>query len=457
MIKGSKKNFVKILFIILTTFLFSGCIGIVTPEELLQKPKIEPYKVQIKNAVDTYMPTNGKLAIPYESKGGSSVNLVDLDGDDKEEVVVFYEAMKEYYQIGAFVLKDVDGYFEVSNYIQGDGIFLLDASFIDLTGDDNPELLMGWYNGKDKYKTLDIYTFKNDNLRKIDTINYTSFEIGDLDNDLENELYAIKVNKEEDEALVEQYKLDENLSLVKTAYINTNSFVDNVSKSEIANMTKNKKALFIDYDVANSGYTNIITYEDNMLKKVFDDRREKIEEIKTFQTYPLGSFDIDDDGIMEIGIPKPITVYSNENLRNKVFIRVWYEYNDGLNPKAEYYIDFEQEYKILLPQFLYGKFTIETNERNFYHETKFIYTGKDVNYNKELFTLAKVNKDRVEEVRNIFIKEGRTYDVLGRNSRYVFFKLNPNLNEYKYRAFKESHENLLKRIDLKDKFEILKD
>lgn len=122
------------------------------------------------------LPKGSKLTVPDGPVGIDPVISIDLDGDVKDEALVFYRSTNNDNQVGAFILKkDANGWGKIF-IIKGTGREIHWANAADVMGDGRKELLLGWQSEGSAENFLEIYHWKNDKLTKLKEITYNEIE-----------------------------------------------------------------------------------------------------------------------------------------------------------------------------------------------------------------------------------------------------------------------------------------
>ncbi len=172
---------VGILLNILILSVITGCNLLPEASSLISAPN---YPQTLENNADikliakSFLPNGAKFLYPVNPKGADAVQLVDIDGDGQEEIFASYKDNSVGGGWGAILLKRNEGeWYEIWNDKYMVNIIGLDwAQFIDITGDNVPELLLGWNMGFEVGYNLDITSFRG-TAKKVCSINYNEMDI----------------------------------------------------------------------------------------------------------------------------------------------------------------------------------------------------------------------------------------------------------------------------------------
>lgn len=175
--KGKRqKAAVMVVFIMV---LLNGCNLFPAPESLIQAPKQAKAVNQGQDLVSIAqrnLPKGSKLTVPDGPVGMEPVVSVDLDGDGRDEALVFYQSTSHDSQVGAFVLKKNSKSWEKIFITKGSGNKIHWANAADVMGDKKKELLLGWQSEGSAESLLEIFHWKKDKLTKLKELTYNEME-----------------------------------------------------------------------------------------------------------------------------------------------------------------------------------------------------------------------------------------------------------------------------------------
>jgi hypothetical protein len=171
----SKKKLTSIMVIVV--LLASGCHGIVSASQpgSLIKPPVNSYASSQVNqkvlaAVNKHLPKRARLVNPSEPKGSKAVQAIDMNGDGKDEIVAVYRTVEpdgNYGVVGLMVLSDEhSGYKKLINY-KSEGYKVAFVKKAAITGKDKKDLVVAWSIGASIGNGIDVFTMKNDKIKKI--------------------------------------------------------------------------------------------------------------------------------------------------------------------------------------------------------------------------------------------------------------------------------------------------
>lgn len=195
-----------ILVLIALAIGLTGCNWRVSPEELLEPPKLFEEDERISSMLEESLSEDAKLENISSDQGLSAVKKSDIDGDGKNEVLVFYSKEQEG-SLHMSVFEESGGSYEVVLEEEVPGRLFEEMMLADVTGDGLKELVI---NTSDKryqagrYK-MSIYSYRKDP-NKLFEIDYSKYVIYDLDKNGSSDI--IILNQEERAISVDYYSFN---------------------------------------------------------------------------------------------------------------------------------------------------------------------------------------------------------------------------------------------------------
>jgi len=126
---------------------FTGCSGFRGKNNitnLLSAPKFSQTESEIVKAIDNYIGENVTLRHSTSQGYSSPVQFIDIDGDEKEEAVVFYYAPNKGANIRMALLSHSDGRWNIVSDKEGLGAEVFYFSAVSFEGLDTKQLLVGY-------------------------------------------------------------------------------------------------------------------------------------------------------------------------------------------------------------------------------------------------------------------------------------------------------------------------
>lgn len=401
----------KIIMLILgISFFTTGCTtNTASPEQLIKKPLYNEQELKLKFNIENLL-KGSKLLLPENSSDVSSINEVNLNNDDNNELLIFEkkEDLDEgSVKVGFSILRNKKD--EVNSIIdeyvvKGDSIKY--ANFYDLDNDGNKEILLVTKN--DNKCKLDILRFKDNKINllykftpswisDLDGYEDMNIYIGNLDNDSIADIVICNLNPKTHRMIVSLTYFDKYIKLRDYKFINDVKSLDNVYV-DIKNVRKDKRAIILGYKPFTGGdsyITQLLYLSGANLLKAFDENN-----IKTKNPYYMEPKDIDSNGVVEI----PIINNNTRGYNKKTSANVsWYSWNGKENDESnlifvsQVYYNYLNNFKFLIPNNLANKIYIEEIPKDNRLYFEFMYYDSQHIEPIKLFTISKVNKNKVDE------------------------------------------------------------
>ncbi len=405
-----KINFIILGIIIL--FSLSGCGVYKSPSDLIKRPKILDNANDIKNIMFHFLSEQDTLTLAVNQKNKGAIRKVDIDGDKIDEILLLYKSYRNSYkdegEYGVIILKKKNNKWNEINRIEGLGDSIDLVEYKDITGDNLPEICIGYNIQYSSNKSLHVYSYHGGYFDTIYEIEYRDFGLDDLNNDGKNELIiSNRLENNSTNIKVLNY-FDGQINSIDDLLIDNNSYY---STMNVGNASKYKKAIFIDFDMGTyDSYTDLYIMENDKLVEVLrgKDKASRMDMIE--------SQDINNDNIIEFGL-----ISKSNNRYNPNPINMWYQWDDKENIKLvlrEYY-NYNYGYKIQIPINWEDKFiVIEEYDKNIENKISFypLYTNKyygEIIFSIETYDKDKWNPDLLKEQKYTILKENEKNIVIG--------------------------------------------
>ncbi|NBI28780.1 VCBS repeat-containing protein [Chengkuizengella marina] len=356
-----------IVVLFIMVFISSGCQGFQTNESLMNPPA--PV-LNINEAIQSFLPSNATILKAETGEFLDPYTIIDLDGNGVLEVIAFYSEIKDATVQGLF-LEELNGEWEVIQSFEVDGDALYELDFVDVTNDGVLDIIAGFsFTDYHFERGLSVFQYDGHEISNTFNTDYTYKIIDDLNEDGVQDLTLTFLNEEHslNEAFVYNYVNDEMLLMDAIPLF---SYIMGYYNILSGYVTENlQKGIVI--DVANgqhSGYTNILLFDGNTLTSVFNE-----EDNPNDKVLRVNSEDVNQDGIIEIGIPRVPVGYENQEEWFIPYIDSFYRW-DGeavLQFVAERYASYSLGYSFDFPWEWQQNVTIERSLN--FREVKFIST-----------------------------------------------------------------------------------
>jgi hypothetical protein len=201
------KKFRNILALLTLAIGLAGCNMRISPEELLQPPKLFDEDEKISSMIEESLPEDAKLENINSEEGLSAVKKSDVNGDGIEEIMVFYSKEDES-SLHMAVFEESGGAYESSVEVEVPGRFFEEMLLDDITGDGLKEIVVNTSEKRAQSGSyrMNIYSYKKDP-SKFFEIDYSKYLLYDLDKNGKSDIVIL--NQEEKAVSVDYYSYNE--------------------------------------------------------------------------------------------------------------------------------------------------------------------------------------------------------------------------------------------------------
>lgn len=418
------KHFKSLFCIILVAVLLSGCSFSLASSVNDLISSVSPFgdNADVKKAMDDFVPNGYSLKNPSAGEYITSYNFYDIDNDDKDEAVVFYETNDMLGVIKMTVLKSINEKWNVVGEIEGKGEDVYSLDFSDVNNDGKTELLVCWNTiSNSTNHTLNVYTLtsnKNEvaikqliNEEKVIN-NYT---IVDFDENGKNELLLFNINSgSKSSAKAELYSLNQN----RYHLLGETKLDSHISSYVNISSEKAEGDVRIYADALNSNGESMLTeiiYWSNTYDTIVSPFYSYSSGITsgTRRNCILNSADINGDGLIEIPVDKSL-----KGLPKQVVAVDWKIFKNTVMLHKEYSLYVKNDsYNVIIPDKYFGKISVSYKEEN----KQLVVTEKSSK--KQVFSIMPVLKVLYDK------DQYHGYTVIKEDSGYYYLaKCNDNKN-----------------------------
>ena len=381
----------------------TGCSALnFSVDGLLTAPKLTNEQSEIHQALVRAVGNNINLKYPKSGDNRSAYVIKNIDNEPGAEALVFYEytgaSKKDGLMVNILDKNENDEWVSVKEFA-GTGSEVSTVIISDMGSDKETELIIGYTGYTGTEKTLEVYNYKNGELKTIGTENYLLLESYDINGDGTEELIIVNKNSGD-----EKDKTDDTYSasllevndgeLIKTQSVamcrNVTSYVNSVT----GKIEEKISAIYVD-ELTNKNelQTEIIYYRYDGLQNPIEAEKEKLIPLCT---RPAGYYsqDVDNDGVVEIPAVKPMIGYETAVEDEMLYLTNWYVYEDFYELSLKYsgYYSLSDGYVMLYPSRWDGQVTVKTDNKS--EETVFYKYDGDINGEMtELMRIAVTSND----------------------------------------------------------------
>ena len=320
-----------LLGILSVLMLLSGCSMpklTLNPEDLYSLPTLPAKYTELNTQLNAILSDGAEYAAPTSGANIQPVQLVDLNGDGREEAVAFFRNGKDEKPLKIYIFAAEDDTYRLTELIEGTGTGFYSIAYEDMDQDGRQELAVGW-KATVEHQVLEVYALQPGGAVALVQADYVKYTTLDLNQDGKKELVVIH-SDEEGEGVADYYNWQEDGSLTNQSSARISVTMAELSqqgrvtkgtlKEEIpalfvTGVTDTPRAITDILAVRNGELTNIVLSEVSGVSS----------EIAPYRSlYPM---DINGDGCTEVS--KPIQLYSLTDDGISYERSDWYQYDSN--------------------------------------------------------------------------------------------------------------------------------
>lgn len=357
---GNKlKAALTVLMAALLCLLAAGCSFrfTVSPDDLYSLPQMPPQYKELKNRIEKLRQGGAEYASPVSGANVQTVQMVDLDGDGKEEALVFMRNSEQSDSLAIYIFKAMGSTYKQMAVIHGSGTAIYSIAYSDLNQDGYLELIIGWKTGTDS-QSLSVYSLRSKKPHELLHIaSYVRYVVTDLNQDKRQELVVLHSGSDGGQADYYTWNHSGNLSLKSSAPVSmTMAELSNLGRVRSGTLSTGKPALFVT-GISDSGtaITDILTDKNGELVNIVlsDTTGVSKENYRSLSLFPT---DINSDGVTEVPAPQALPTKA-KTLADMCYQVNWQTYDESGNRRTVESTchDTEDGWYLVLPKIWNGK------------------------------------------------------------------------------------------------------
>ena len=296
----------KILFCVLwaSMLLLTGC-SMTTVDQMYQLPKRSQDYNDLQSAIDSAM---GDLSYsaPLTGENQQNVQMADLDGDGIDEYLLFAKSTQEK-PMRILVFQEVEGTFVNVDSVECNGSAFDQVEYVDMDGQGGVEVIAGRQLSDQVIRTASVYTFTEDGLVQLASVNYTKFLTTDLNSDGASELFLLRPGAAETDNGVAELYCMHNGTVERYNEVGMSQPADKLKRIIVGKLDGGKTAVYIASSIEDTALiTDVFTLSDQKLVNVTLSN-ESGTSVQTMRNFYIYAEDIDKDGVVEL--PSLITMH----------------------------------------------------------------------------------------------------------------------------------------------------
>jgi len=398
---------------IMSALTLSSCSFGTSIDNLMAPPKLSVEQEQVYNTLRDAAGQNIRLKYPKSGNYLSSFIIENIDDDEGNEAIVFYEKTgftPDENTLRINVLDQVDGKWRSICDTSAEGSEIEKVAISKLGTNERTNIIIGTsiLNRLEKNVTIYDYDFENGTIEVNFSHSYNYMDILDLDGDDANELFLLGPSLESvSEAAAFKLGADGKYHIYSTKLSDNYTQFDNVV---FGNIDNERKGVYIDA-VSGTGTirTDILILNSQGLKSVFEATDNTASTIR-----PSGynTTDIDGDGIYEVPVQGRFPGYTSNDENEQITMTNWLYLKDNeLVKKCSSYYSISDGYAFIIPEKWLGKVTVKLDTLNdeivFYKYTN----NSDENVLLRIYTAedSASKEDRISAGYHLMYSKGEAF------------------------------------------------
>ena len=192
------KKWAVLLMMMSLSLVLAGCAMAkltLDPEELYALPELPARYTTLNQQLNAIQESSAEYAAPVSGSNIQPVQMVDLDGDGREEALAFFRQSDGEKPLKIYVFTDNGNSYTQTAVIEGSGLAVYSIAYSDMNGDGRMELIVGWRVSMD-LQALAVYALEPGGARELARSNYVKYAVADLNGDGMQELTVFRANQD---------------------------------------------------------------------------------------------------------------------------------------------------------------------------------------------------------------------------------------------------------------------
>ena len=309
-----KKRILLPVCVFLLTLLLTGC-ATRTIDEMYCLPRRSERNNNLRYAIETSM-TGRVYSAPVSGANQESVQTADLDGDGKEEYLVFAKVLQDdSLQILLFNQLEEESY-ELWETIDCKGSSFEQVQYAQI--DDKPgcELIVGTQLNEKVTRTVSLFSFGSGQTDKIKSMIYIKFVVCDLDSNGRSELMVIQNGEAEaDSGSVRLYSFTDG-NVVGSVEAKLSVSPEHIRRIAVNKLDSGEQAVYV---ASACNETAVITDIFALREGAFANISQSSDlgtSMQTLRNYFIYAEDLNNDGVLEL--PSLVSMMYNTTEQNLI-------------------------------------------------------------------------------------------------------------------------------------------
>lgn len=287
----------------------TGC-SIRSVEELYALPRQSDAYYDLQNAMDQALPVGAAYSGPNSGSNQQAVQLADLDGDGRDEALVFVKTSGER-PLKIYLFDRNGSSYENVAVIEGDGSAFDAVEYAQLDDQPGLEIVVGRQLSDQILQSVCVYRYQDGNVAELASASCSEFRVVDLDSDETRELFVLRMETEGRSGVAELYRYHNGV-LEREQQAALSSGAGQVRRIVSGYVAQGVPAVFVASSYESDAIvTDIFALVDDSFQNIATQGQQGLN-AQTVRSYQVYATDIDNDGIMELPMPVALPSASAE-------------------------------------------------------------------------------------------------------------------------------------------------
>lgn len=312
----------KIAAVCLAASMLLGLSGCLQPtSQLFSLPRRSDEYENLQRAIDGVM-SDYDYRAPTMGENQQTLQMADLDGDGREEALLFAKGSGEN-PLTIFVFDKQEDDYVLAAKLSSAGASYEQVEYAQMDGQGGMELIVSRTLSGEVPHALTVYTFSSDcQAKSLLSVSSTRFMTLDLTGNGLQELFVLSQDEETGRGSACLYSWGEN-GIERSTEVPMSTSADQIRRIILGNMSENTPAVFVaSVYQENSILTDVFACLDGTLQNVSMTGELGIS-VETIRNYYVYADDIDGDGLIELPSLVPLRGAGGDSGEEKNLIR-WY-------------------------------------------------------------------------------------------------------------------------------------
>lgn len=347
------------LSVLILLFSLCGCdIFTSEAEELLSPPSLTGDMLPISNAIQKSVGSDYTLEYPMRGDYRSAIIQHDLNNDGIFEAIAFYRTKQKsedgnheivMMNMIAIVNRNGEWVSGGTQSLAAGGIDQID--FCDFDSDGIKEIMVGWAIYGTSELQLSVYSLGENTLTQRMAEQYTHFVPCDLDANDRYEVLILRSFPSEQKNTAHLFSLTQ-VGVSQISSCELDGSAKTINAPAVSTLSTGTPAVYIDEIKGVGAVTSVLFLEKGQLVNPLLNKDSK-KNTKTLREATFESYDINDDGIIEIPVRRDVPTVTKTAESEKLYLTDWCSFNGEtltaqitamINPQDGYYYCISQNF-----------------------------------------------------------------------------------------------------------------